>query len=426
MNKPATFNDTNDWLAARVNVPTGMDSKALALSKNFQSKVRANCFFSAKVAEAHILDRLRKVSDSYSRGEINLSTARMKLKSFLGGADDVSDQEKPPLGVDLDAWKEAKKLSNLASTARLNLILTQNASMARAVGARQVSMDPDMLKRWPYFRYVPSIKKNKRPQHKRYYNLVLPKNDPFWDTHTPPSDFACGCSIEDVDAEEAKEFGGIDTAISETDGNTWKLNVNNKFVAVGPNESGYEFNIKEAFDTCEMSRIKNIPMRKSVFAKMREFTRKHDDVRFTCSTGTALKSSPIAKAGKQALKIPKATDRLTLGNLSQETSDALGIINDSPIVLEEGTTAFGLKHMRKRHKKELEDGTFVRALQETVFSSGVETHVVLTGKKMFCTVSNQKTGAFTTLHHYGQQDEWKVVSAHYPGKKHIETKGVIR
>jgi uncharacterized protein (DUF1684 family) len=81
--------------------------------------------------------------------------------------------------------------------------------------------------------------------------------------------------------------------------------------------------------------------------------------------------------------------------------------------------------MRKRHAKELKDGTFTRALQETVFSPGVETHVVLTGKKMFCTVTNQKTGAFTSLQHYGQEDEWKVVSAHYPGKKHIETKGEI-
>jgi hypothetical protein len=157
-------------------------------------------------------------------------------------------------------------------------------------------MDPDMIKRFPYFRYVPSTKKNKRPEHKRYYDLVLPKDHPFWDTHTAPSDYGCACSIEDVDAEEAKEFGGIDTAISDIGGNTWKLNVNNKFVAVGPNESGYEFNIKEAFDTCEMSRIKDIPMRKSVFAKMREFTRKHDDVRFTCSTSAALESSPLAKA----------------------------------------------------------------------------------------------------------------------------------
>nr|MDD5698014.1 phage minor head protein [Victivallaceae bacterium] len=216
--KPQTFDDANAWLAARVNVPAGMDSRNLALSKNFQAKVRANCFFSARVAETHILERLRSVSDSYSRGEINLSAARAQLKSFLAGhgytPDDVGARDKPPAGVDLDAWKDAKKLSNLASAARLNLLLNQNAAMARAVGARQVSFDPDMLKRFPYYRYVPSVSRNKRPAHKRFYNLVLPKTDPFWDTHTPPIDYACRCGIEDVDADEAKEFGGIDKAVA--------------------------------------------------------------------------------------------------------------------------------------------------------------------------------------------------------------------
>ena len=428
---PRKFEDANDWLAARVNVPTGMDSRSLALSKNFQPKVRANCFFSAKVAEAHILERFRGVSDSYSRGEINLSTARMRLKSFLAAhgytPDDVSAQDKPPFGVDPDAWKDAKKLSNLASTARLNLVLNQNAAMARAVGARQVSFDPDILKRFPYYHYLPSVKKNKRPSHKRFYHLVLLKTDPFWYTHTPPSDYRCGCSIEDVDADEAKEFGGVDKAVPGK-GGSWKLTVNGKFVGVEPNRSGYEFNIKEAFDTCEMSRIKDIPLRKSVFAKMREFTRAHDDVRFTCSAGAALNSAPLAGTlpAKDIAAAVTKRETLTLGSLAPESADALGITGSAPVVLEEGTTAYGLKHMEKGHRKELEDGSFVKALTETLYVSDVESHVVLTGKKMFFTIANRQTGAFATLQHYGQEDEWKVVSAHYPGEKHIENKGVIK
>ncbi|MDD5698482.1 MAG: hypothetical protein PHH77_07680 [Victivallaceae bacterium] len=428
--RPQTFDDTNAWLAARVNVPTGMDSRNLALSKNFQSKVRANCFFSAKVAEAHILERLRSVSDSHSRGEINLSTARAQLKSFLAGhgysPDDVSAQDKPPAGVDLKAWKEAKKLSNLASTARLNLILTQNAAMARAVGARQVAFDPDILKRFPYYHYLPSTNKNKRPAHKRFYHLVLLKTDPFWDTHTPPIDYRCGCGIEDIDAGEAKEFGGIDKAVPRK-GGSWKLTVNGKFVGVEPNKSGYEFNIKEAFDTCEMSRIKDIPMRKSVFAKIREYTHAHDDVRFTCGTAAALETAPLAGTPsiKELAAAVAGREKIALGKLSQETADAIGIVDASPVVLEEGTGAYGFKHIRKRHAKELEDGTFARAVQETLFEPGAATHIVLTGKKMFCTVTNPESGAFATLQHYGQENEWKVVSAHYPGKKYVETKGEV-
>ena len=46
------------------------------------AQVRAHCFFSARVAESKVLDQLRGVSDAYSRGEIDLATARMKFKKW--------------------------------------------------------------------------------------------------------------------------------------------------------------------------------------------------------------------------------------------------------------------------------------------------------------------------------------------------------
>lgn len=82
-----------------------------------EPKINAQSFFSARVAEAHILDKLREVSDGYSRGEFGLGEARNKLKDFLRGE-----------GYD----PHQAGLRNLASTARLNLILKQNAAMAHS------------------------------------------------------------------------------------------------------------------------------------------------------------------------------------------------------------------------------------------------------------------------------------------------------
>ena len=70
-----------DWLSKRANLTTIMGSKELAAE--WTEKARAQAFFSARVAEGHILDRLRKVSDAFSRGEIGQAEARTELKKFL-------------------------------------------------------------------------------------------------------------------------------------------------------------------------------------------------------------------------------------------------------------------------------------------------------------------------------------------------------
>ena len=72
------YEAANEWIRKRLNLPTAKNS--LEISRDFEAKLRAQAFFSARVAESRILDRLRSVSDAYSRGEIGLAETQQTLR----------------------------------------------------------------------------------------------------------------------------------------------------------------------------------------------------------------------------------------------------------------------------------------------------------------------------------------------------------
>ena len=128
------------FIESRVNLPT--DKGSAEIARDIPAVIRARAFFSARVAEAHILERFREISDQYSSGAISRDEARHLLRQFARseGKDDGT-----------------KALCNLASTARLNLILDQNAKMARAVGQYEAMHRPANLQMFPYVIYRASV-----------------------------------------------------------------------------------------------------------------------------------------------------------------------------------------------------------------------------------------------------------------------------
>lgn len=180
------FAAARQYLAKRLNMPTDMSSRVIATE--VPAQVRAHCFFSARVAEGHVLDRLRDVSDAYGRGDIDLATAREKFKRWY-------DREKPG-----KRFEDGETLGNIASTMRLDLVMRQNAAMAAAVGRYQVSRDPDIEERWPCWRYITGP--NPRPSHAELDGKVFLKSDPIWHRIYPPWDFNCNCDVEDAELPE--------------------------------------------------------------------------------------------------------------------------------------------------------------------------------------------------------------------------------
>ena len=224
------YEAANEFLKNRLTLPTALHNRGI--SDALPPAVRAHCFFSARVAEARVLEKLRAISDAYSRGDLGLSEARDQLQRWLD-SEGVGD-------------RAAAAITNISSTMRLNLILRQNAAMAAAVGRYQVSRDPDIEERWPCWRYITGP--NPRPEHAALNGKVLRKSDPFWKTHYPPWDFNCNCDVEDSDEEPQKAPPHDDRAPA----------------------SGFQFDPAEPFREFDMSSIEDERLRKRVVEKMRK------------------------------------------------------------------------------------------------------------------------------------------------------------
>lgn len=52
-----------------------------------------------------------------------------------------------------------------------------------------------------------------RPEHAALHGLVLPINDPFWKTHTPPLGFGCRCELIQTDATVQRKQGYKKTTV---------------------------------------------------------------------------------------------------------------------------------------------------------------------------------------------------------------------
>lgn len=227
------FTAAKDYLEKRLNMPTDMTSRVI--SDEIPAQVRAHCFFSARVAESKVLDQLRGVSDAYSRGEIDLATARMKFKKWY-------DQKKPG-----ERFADGEKITNIASTMRLNLVMRQNAAMAAGVGRYQVSRDPAIEERWPCWRYITGP--NPRDAHAALDGKVFLKSDPVWHRIYPPWEFNCNCDVEDAELPEKGADRISEDAIPESD-------------------SGFRFDPADAFGRYDLSRITDPSVRFAIAEDM--------------------------------------------------------------------------------------------------------------------------------------------------------------
>lgn len=216
------------FIESRVNLPT--DKGSAEIARDIPAVIRARAFFSARVAEAHILERFREISDRYSSGEISRDEARHLLRQFARseGKDDGT-----------------KALRNLASTARLNLILDQNAKMARAVGQYEAMHRPANLQMFPYVIYRASVgSKHPRGSHGQFDGKVIAKNDPWLKNHWPPWEFGCNCDLQNCTAKKA---AGLPRLTDE-----------DRKVA---SQSGFEFDPSTAFEEFDYSLIKDYELR---------------------------------------------------------------------------------------------------------------------------------------------------------------------
>lgn len=109
------------------------------------------------------------------------------------------------------------KTVQLGSPRRLKVIYQTNIKQARAAGREERAQR--VKKRFPYAMYVIGPSENHRPEHVAWHGLVLPVDDPFWDTHTPTNGWGCKCSKRFITKFQYKQLKktGIPNPVAENE-----------------------------------------------------------------------------------------------------------------------------------------------------------------------------------------------------------------
>ncbi|MBE3606099.1 minor capsid protein [Campylobacter sp. RM13119] len=101
---------------------------------------------------------------------------------------------KSPSGEEKEIYVGSRRLKNIYNT---------NMRTAYAKARYEAQMDSTA----EYFRYTAVLDRLTRPAHAKLHGTVLPKSDPFWDTHYPPNGWGCRCKVQALTESEVKRRG---------------------------------------------------------------------------------------------------------------------------------------------------------------------------------------------------------------------------
>jgi len=213
------YKEAVEFFTQKINLPT-------ATYKDLTGAMHSRAFAVAGAMRDDILSDFRgAIEKAIASG----STLQEFRKTYNGiadkwAADDPGFREKRT-GKSYDAW-------------RSKVIYSTNMATAYAAGRESQMRDPAMKDIWQYARYRSMMDGRERLEHAAWNNIVLPINDPWWSTHTPPNGWNCRCWIEPVSATELEILREEGARLKEE----LHLNPNN----VRGIDEGWDHNVGEA------------------------------------------------------------------------------------------------------------------------------------------------------------------------------------
>ncbi|MAI62421.1 MAG: hypothetical protein CBB87_08095 [Micavibrio sp. TMED27] len=201
----------------------------------------AYSFTVAKAMRADILQDIRTAMDEAIASGQTFKQFRENLEPTL------ADKGWWGRKVVLDPQTGEKKLVQLGSPRRLKTIYHTNIRSAYAAGSWQRIERTKRTR--PYLRYVAVQDERTREQHKRWHNIILPVDHPFWSKHYPPNGWGCRCVIQQLSKRDLDRRGLKITAETKIPRDT--KNFTNKTtgeitkvpVGISP---GFDFNVGKA------------------------------------------------------------------------------------------------------------------------------------------------------------------------------------
>jgi hypothetical protein len=174
------FEEQIAFLRRKLNLPT-------ETWRDIQTAAHDRAFVVAGAMKADLLVDLRKAVDQANQGG--------SIGEFRKQFADI---------VAKHGWSGWTGQGSAAGEAwRTRVIYQTNVTTAYAAGRRAQLLDPDLLSRRPFLRYVHSDSvSHPRPHHKQWgdMRLTLRHDHPFWNTHFPPNGWGCKCRVVAVAA----------------------------------------------------------------------------------------------------------------------------------------------------------------------------------------------------------------------------------
>jgi len=137
--------------------------------------------------------------------------AKADLLADLRGAVDKAIADGTTLQTfrkDFDALVEKRGWSYTGGRNwRTRVIFDTNLRQSYNAGREAQMADPQLQQERPYGLYRHGGSEDPRPEHLAWDGLVLPLNDPWWDTHTPQNGWGCKCKKRMISADDAKRMG---------------------------------------------------------------------------------------------------------------------------------------------------------------------------------------------------------------------------
>ena len=87
---------------------------------------------------------------------------------------------------------------------RAFLIYQTNIATAFSAGKWARLQTPEAEDMYPWFRYTHHACPHPRPEHEAWDGIILPRDDPWWNTHWPPNGWRCHCTADPVSRRDMR------------------------------------------------------------------------------------------------------------------------------------------------------------------------------------------------------------------------------